>query len=150
MIKIIVDTNIVFSSLLNPANSIAEFLFNSGDCFEFYSPSFLRMEIEKHKGKLLKLSQLKEFELEEIKYIVFDQITFVHEELIPFEIWTESIHILKEIDSNDVPFLALSKYLEAILWTGDLKLQNGLSNKGFDNVYSFAQISMLRDRLRKM
>jgi len=50
--KIIVDTNIIFSLLLNSSNTLGDLLFNSGTRFEFYSCSYMREEIRRHWKKL--------------------------------------------------------------------------------------------------
>ncbi len=46
--KIVVDTNIIFSTLLNSNTKIGDLLFNSDKHFEFYSCSYMRFEIQKH------------------------------------------------------------------------------------------------------
>ena len=46
-LKIILDTNIIFSALLNSDSSIGEVLFNSSDYFEFYGCDYMRHEIDK-------------------------------------------------------------------------------------------------------
>jgi predicted nucleic acid-binding protein len=50
--KIVVDTNIIFSALLNSNSSIGDLLFNSGKHFEFYSCNYMRYEIQKHWERL--------------------------------------------------------------------------------------------------
>ena len=49
MNKIVVDTNIVFSGILNTNNRIGDLLLNSGNVFEFYTVSYLKKELENHK-----------------------------------------------------------------------------------------------------
>ena len=46
--KIIVDTNIIFSGLLNTNGSIGDLIFNSEGVFQFYSCDYMRHEIDKH------------------------------------------------------------------------------------------------------
>lgn len=48
MKKIIVDTNIIFSCLLNSQGTIGDLVFNSDDVFECYSNEYMRLEIRKH------------------------------------------------------------------------------------------------------
>jgi predicted nucleic acid-binding protein len=48
-VKIVVDTNIIFSALLNSDGLIGDLLFNSYGIFIFYSCNYMRKEIEKHK-----------------------------------------------------------------------------------------------------
>ena len=57
-VKIIIDTNIIFSGLLNSNGTIGDLLFNSVGIFEFYSCSYMRHEIEKHWNKLKRISKL--------------------------------------------------------------------------------------------
>ena len=56
--KIVVDTNIIFSSLLNSNGNIGNLLFNSEKYFEFYSCSYMTYEIQKHWERLRKISTL--------------------------------------------------------------------------------------------
>ncbi|MBC7382889.1 MAG: hypothetical protein H7296_07815 [Bacteroidia bacterium] len=53
--KIIADTNIIFSCLLNSNGKIGDLLFNSDGIFVFYSCDYMRYEIEKHWDKLKRL-----------------------------------------------------------------------------------------------
>ena len=42
MKKIIVDTNIIFSCLLNSQGTIGDLIFNSAEIFDFYSNEYMR------------------------------------------------------------------------------------------------------------
>lgn len=53
MTKIIVDTNIVFSALLNTNSRIGQILINGKNYFDFYSPEYVRFEIFQHKKRKL-------------------------------------------------------------------------------------------------
>jgi len=57
---IIVDTNIVFSAILNAKSTIGEILFQNGDELEFYTSEYLREEIDNHRGKILELAKTNE------------------------------------------------------------------------------------------
>ena len=81
--KIIVDTNIVFNGILNSNNQIGKILINSNKHFEFYSCDFLKVEIQKHQEKLLKLTKLSKNELHELEMLVTSNIKFLNEGLIP-------------------------------------------------------------------
>lgn len=52
--KNVVDTNIIFSALLNSNNTIGNIIFNSQKQFEFYSCNYMQYEIRKHWDKLKK------------------------------------------------------------------------------------------------
>ena len=83
MKKIIVDTNIIFSCLLNSQGTIGDLIFNSEDIFDFYSNQYMRFEIRKHWNKLIKVSRLTDLELETAYEKMLTKLTFINEELIP-------------------------------------------------------------------
>src|SRR5437764_412892 len=64
MKKIAVDTNIIFSTLLNSNGTIGDLIFNSDHVFEFYSCDYMRYEIRKHWSKLIKISKLSDEQLQ--------------------------------------------------------------------------------------
>ena len=52
MTKIIIDTNIVFSALLNTNSRIGQILINGNRYYDFYLPEYIRFEIFEHTEKL--------------------------------------------------------------------------------------------------
>jgi predicted nucleic acid-binding protein len=143
-VKIIVDTNIIFSAILNTNGTIGDLLFNSKDIFEFYSCNYMRHEIEKHSKKLKSISKLSDKQLEEAWSKIIERISFINEELIPEKIWISSDILAKDIDAQDVDFIALAKYLKGRLWTGDKELYNGLKKKDFNLVVNSSELAQLR------
>ena len=141
--KIIVDSNIIFSALLKTHTTFGQIIFNSAGIFEFYSSHNMRTEIRKHWDKLKKLSKLTDEQLEESYYALLTKVTFINEELIPQKIWEDSENILEGIDLDDADFVALTKYLKGRLWTGDKTLHDGLRDKGFKNVLTTFEILKL-------
>jgi len=73
-VKIIVDTNIIFSGLLSPNGIISDLLLNSFGVFDFYSPAYVLDELENHRTKLLKLSSFSEKELDYLQFTVLKRI----------------------------------------------------------------------------
>ena len=51
MKKIIVDTNIIFSCLLNSQGKIGDLIFNSENIFDFYSNQYMRFKIRKQSDE---------------------------------------------------------------------------------------------------
>lgn len=146
MLKIIIDTNIIFSALVNSKGSIGDIIFNFEEIFEFYSCNYMRMEIEKHEKKLIKISKLSEIQLEESKDMLFSKINFINEELIPQKVWVKAENILIDIDADDIDFLALTMHLKGRLWTGDLNLFNGLRKNKYKSVYTTSELIRLKNR----
>ena len=147
--KIIVDTNIVFSAILNSNRRIGKILLNSKEHFQFFTCNYLRTEIQRHRNKLLKLTKLTEEQLSELEDLVTQHITFIDERLIPQDILIKIEIQLKAIDPDDTVFVALAKHLEGKLWTGDLQLYNGLKAKRFKNIILTSDLSLLLDDLEQ-
>ena len=147
--RVIVDTNIVFSAILNSSSRIGKILLNSKGHFQFYSCDYLRTEINRHRNRLLKLTKLSEDELAELEGLVTHNITFIDVRLLPQDLLKQTEILLKSIDPNDTPFVALTKHLEGKLWTGDMQLYNGLKTKRFKDILTTAELSILLDDLER-
>lgn len=132
--KIVVDTNIIFSTLLNSNSTVGEILFTSDKNFEFYSCNYMRFEIQKHWERLKKISKLSDGQLQTSYNQLLSKLKFINEEIIPAKIWLSAEEITKEIDIDDTDFVALTKFLKATLWTGDKVLYNGLKKSSFKKV----------------
>jgi len=132
--NIVVDTNIVFSALINSRSTIPEIIVTPYTNFRFYTSEYLFDELEEHKNKLQKASKLSEKEINRTKTELFKYINTISLEIIPTEIWQQAKDLTFDIDPDDIPFVALSIYLDAYLWTGDKILYNGLKGKGFNKV----------------
>jgi predicted nucleic acid-binding protein len=150
MKKIIVDTNIIFSCLLNSQGTIGDIIFNSSQFFDFYSNQYMRFEIRKHWNKLLKISKLTDLELQTAYDQMLTRLTFINESLIPKNDWQKAEILVADIDVDDTDFVALTKYLKGSLWTGDKVLYEGLKAKRFRTVYNTQDIIKLRKRLSKL
>jgi predicted nucleic acid-binding protein len=140
-VKIVVDTNIIFSGLLNTNSTIGELLINSKNSFEFYSCSYMRYEIQKHWDKLKKTSKLSDQQLTDAQFQLFSRLKFINEDLIPESIWKKALYLTHDIDIDDVDFVALTLHLKGSLWTGDKELYKGLKSKQFKKVFNTLDLS---------
>ncbi|WP_445159318.1 PIN domain-containing protein [Mesohalobacter salilacus] len=141
---IVVDTNIIFSGVLNPNGRISDLLLNSFQSFDFYAPTFILEELKKHRGKLLQISKLEEHELDFIQGVIIKKVKLIDIENISSKIWEKSLNLVHDVDEFDAPFIALSLQLKSPLWTGDKKLIRGLNKKGFNLVLDTKTISKMR------
>ena len=132
--NVVVDTNIIFSALLSAKSIIPEIIVAPYNNFRFYTSEYLFDELEEHKNKLQKTSKLTEIEINRTKSKLFKYISVISLEIIPVKIWQQAKDLTFDIDPDDVPFVALSIYLGASLWTGDKALYYGLQSKGFHNI----------------
>jgi predicted nucleic acid-binding protein len=136
MMRIIVDTNIVFSALLNTNSRIGRLLLDSRDKFQFYSCKYLQKEIRRHIDKIRHYSGLNNDNLSELIALVESRIFFIEEELLPAVIIAEAKEWVTGIDFDDFAFVAIANHLDAWLWTGDKKLIVGLRQKGYHRIIS--------------
>lgn len=144
-VKIVVDTNIVFSALLSPNGTISDLLLNSTDIFDFYSPTFLLQELKNHRAKILKLAGYSAKELDFLQLTIFRKIDLIDLESIRRSTFEKSIELTKNVDEFDAPFIALALELDSPLWTGDKRLIKGLTKKGIDWVLTTDIITEIRD-----
>jgi len=144
-VKIVVDTNIIFSGLLSPNGTISDLLLNSSNTFDFYSPTYLLDELENQKKKLLKISGLSEKELDFLQRNLFKKIDLIDLESIRESTWEKAIEMTKNVDEFDAPFIALALELDSPLWTGDKKLIKGLNKKGIDWILTTEIITEIRN-----
>jgi predicted nucleic acid-binding protein len=131
---VVVDTNLIFSSLIPKASQIREILFESN--LLIYSPNFLVVEIYKHKDKLLKSSKLTEPEFYLYFNGIIERIKFIPSAFIRLDSRQKAYDLCRDVDIKDTPFVALSIELAIPLWTGDNKLKHGLRKKGFNNFFN--------------
>ena len=138
--RIVVDTNIVFSALINSRSTIPEMIIAPFSDFKFFTSEYLFQELENHKKKLQKASKLTEGEILKARTELFKYIKIISLELIPQDIWLIAEDLTFDIDPDDISFVALSIFLDACLWTGDKDLYTGLKKKGFNNVFLTSEL----------
>ncbi len=137
----VIDSNLIFSAALNFNSGIAQFILKSKNLgLSLFAPKYLETELERHLGKTLELTRLSEVEFRLVLNEIYSHITFINDELIPFEEYIKAMRIIRDIDPDDVTFLALNNYIESILWTGDEKLYQGLKKMGYERVINFHEI----------
>lgn len=144
--KVVVDTNILFSGMLNPHGAMSDLLLNSDDVFSFYSPQFILEELGSHRDKLLRLSGLSADDFEILLRIMLKKIVLISTESIPDDAWSQAAKLTADVDEFDTPFVALAIALDAKLWTGDKKLVRGLKSKGVNWVLDTQRIKATRSR----
>jgi putative PIN family toxin of toxin-antitoxin system len=132
--KVVVDTNIIFSAILNSQSWIGQILLHSGNLIKFYSPGFLKKEIQNHRRKIKHFSKLPDDEINEIIILLYSKIHFIDETLIPKETLQIADKLTQPVDFDDAVFIALAMHLKCKLWTGDKKLTNFLKINGFSNI----------------
>jgi len=90
MIKVVLDTNIVFSALLNVNSIIGQILINGKGYFEFYAPEYLRFKILKYKEKIKSIGKLTDGEFLETYSLILKNIIILNHSIIPNEVYKEA------------------------------------------------------------
>lgn len=141
---VVVDTNIVFSGILNPEGTISDLLLNSSDNLDFFAPTAIILELEKHHKKLLRISGYSKNDINFLKRILLKKIEIIDLESIAPSTWEKAIELVKGVDEFDAPFIALSLELDSPLWTGDKNLTKGMAKKGIDWILNTTDIREIR------
>ncbi len=141
--NIVVDTNIVFSTLLNPKSTVGEILMNLQDKFTFFGPELLIDELERYAPKIAAFTKLTSHQLIQIEQMILTNLTLVSEELISERSWVAAYELTKDVDENDTPFVALALELNTKLWTGDKVLAKGLQKKGSNLIISTTEMKVV-------
>lgn len=84
----------------------------------------------------MKSSGLDDSQFERAFEIITERITFIDEILISDDDINKAFEVVSGIDENDALFIALTNHMDSKLWSGDKKLINGLSNKGYNQIIS--------------
>jgi len=145
-VKIIIDTNILISTLMNLDSRIGTFLLKELNEHEKLSCYMLYVELFDKKEKIIRYSKIPESELLELLYLVLKKIQFINEYQISQVSWNKALELTEGIDVKDVSFVALTIESNGILWTGDKKLHTGLKAKGFTSV---CLLEELQEKLNK-
>lgn len=140
----VVDSNIIFSTAFNPNSRIGQFIMSSNEKeVEFYAPEYLKEEIERYISKIVTQSNQTEGKVRETIQLAYTKINFIADTQIPIEFYMKAAPLVRDIDPNDIVFVALNEYLDEFLWTGDKQLYEGLIGKGYTKVINFEIIKQL-------
>lgn len=144
--RIVIDTNIAFSAILNTDRKIARVILQPKTPFNFYSTENLLIEIEQHKDKIKILSGYADHELNRVIKLITNKIRFINVRLIPEELYNKAELLASDIDIDDTEFIALTDHIRGKLWSGDKELQKGLVKKNWNK---FITTEELYKRLTK-
>ena len=116
MLTLVADTNVVFPAIIRPGR-MRKLLFD--ERLQLYAPEELVEELETLQDKILKFTNLSPEEISFIKRVITTQII----RIVPRKTYLQTARniypLVATVDPKDTPFVALSIYLDALLWTGD-------------------------------
>ncbi|RLD81411.1 MAG: hypothetical protein DRJ10_06245 [Bacteroidetes bacterium] len=129
--KIVVDSNIVFSAILNTRSNIGQIITIGAKHYDFYTTYLLKVEILNHKHKIQKITGFNDERFTEIFELITSKIRFVDEILLSNKDLESALLLTRDIDEDDTLFVALTNHIDGKLWTGDKRLEKGLKKKNY-------------------
>jgi predicted nucleic acid-binding protein len=142
-VRIVVDTNIAFSAILNTNSKIAKIILQPRSNLNLYSTKQLLEEITEHWSKLKKISKYSDRQLHETVALITNKIKFINSELIPLNLFKKSENLTKDSDIDDTEFVALTELIRGKLWTGDKELKKGLQKNKWDKIITTEELYQL-------
>lgn len=133
--RVVADANVVFSALISGKSIYLE-IFESA---EVYVPDFIFTEIARYELRIRQRVHLQEH-LKSFTQELFSYITVIPNLAIESGSFMRAHSLCRDIDPEDIPFVALSIELAVPLWTNDKKLIDGLQAKGYRNLISSSEI----------
>jgi predicted nucleic acid-binding protein len=134
MKRIVVDTKVAFSTFLNVNSRIGQIILNGTKHYDFYAPEYIRYELIEHKEKIKYIGKISEDRFVELYGLILRNVRTLNHSIIPKTFYQSAIDICQDIDIDDTPFIATNDFVRGRLWTGDLKLINGLIAKGYKKI----------------
>ena len=132
---VVIDANRICSELIG-ANHRLRQTFASEPETEFLCPKYVLGELFKHKERIAKSTGLDEANLLALLLSLLERIRFFDEDAISIGSWTEAWRLCRDVDENDVAYVALKLEVDGDLWTSDRELEAGLRRKGFTRFFS--------------
>lgn len=128
---VIADSNILFSGLYAPEGVIATILKNEKN-IQFTAPSYVYEEIKEHLPKIIKNTNKTKNSILKLLDELLENVKIYDVEKISKLNIRKAVELVKDIDIDDYPFVALHFQTKHKIWTTDKALQIGLKNKGYD------------------
>ena len=133
--RIVADSNVIFSALIS-GKAIYLDIFESA---EIYVPDFIFIEMARYESRIRQRANVRKA-LKAFTQELFSYVTVIPNLAIDSGSFLRAHDLCRDIDPEDIPFVALSIDLNMPLWTNDKKLSNGLSPKGYKNLISSSEI----------
>lgn len=136
--KIVLDSNIIFSALISGKDLYIDIF----KALQIYVPDFIFLEIAKYKARITRKTKIEKDFIYFVREL-FSEITVIPGLAISKKSAESAYLLCRDIDPQDMPYLALSIELDFPLWTNDKKLIHGLAQKGYDKIITTDEIFKL-------
>ena len=135
MYNYILDTNVIMSMLISGKSAYKPIVkFNS-----FVTIDYFFKEIDEYREIIFAKTKLEHNQLIDFTNQILSNITVLPRYVVSDENVKKATQLTKNVDFNDVWFIALSLEYNLTLLTRDVKLYKGLQKKGFGKIMLFDQ-----------
>ena len=133
----VIDVNVLFSGLIS-CKPFYERLFGQ---YQFSTPDFALIELEKYRNVFLKKVKGNPAEFEEFALLLFSRLTVIPDFLIRPEFKQQAATLCAPVDPKDSLYVALAMQFGQLLITRDVPLHNHLKANGFEQVVLFDEFT---------
>lgn len=131
---VITDTNIFYSALAAPHGEIAKIL-SERKKVQFLVPDYLLEEIEEHLPDIAKITKKTQKQIKTEFYNILEEFVILTSKDITEANLLKAEKITKDIDVDDIPFIAFHLQYKHKIWSLDKKLISGLTEKGYGHFF---------------
>lgn len=130
---VVVDTNIFISALISRNADILRTLTDPN--ISFITTNYIVVELFEHSPRIQEKTRIERDELLKVLSILISQVKLLDDGFISVGSWIEARRLTKDVDMDDITFVALTLELNARLWTRDEKLKLHLPRNGFSRFF---------------
>ena len=103
------------------------------------TPDYAMTELQEHQELILSKTKLEKAELANYSLDILNDILVVPNFLVTNQSYLQAYNWCKDIDLDDIAYVALSIEFDTCLVTRDMILYEGLKQKGFQNIISWKE-----------
>lgn len=135
MKRFIIDANILFSMFI----SGKEEYFELTEKVKFLTPVFALEELQKHQETILSKTKIDSKNFNDFTLRILDNVLVVPNFLITTQSYLQAYNWCKDIDLDDMVYIALSIEFDTCFVTRDMILYEGLKQKGYLNIMAWKE-----------
>jgi predicted nucleic acid-binding protein len=131
--RFIIDANILFSMFI----SGKEEYFELTEKVKFLTPVFALEELQKHQEMILSKTKIDSGKFNEFTLRILSGVLAVPNFLVTTQSYLQAYNWCKDIDLDDIAYVAMSIEFDTCFVTRDMILYEGLKQKGYSNIMAW-------------
>ncbi|MCU0467083.1 MAG: PIN domain-containing protein [Arcicella sp.] len=133
MKRFIIDANILFSMFISGKEEYIELT----EKVKFLTPVFALEELQKHQEMILSKTKIDLGEFNEFTLRILGGVLAVPNFLVTTQSYLQAYNWCKDIDLDDMAYIALSIEFDTCFVTRDMILYEGLKQKDYQNIMTW-------------